>query len=166
MLSAAAGPLGRSYEAAWRILYIMRALQLQKTLRFVCFNTFKCQNVQYCSKKQEEEDMEIPTNLLKDIYSANDQTENGAIYDKKPFKFTCIGGKKYSWCLCGRSNTQPFCDGTHRSIHFKIKQRPIHFKVAETKSYWLCNCKQTLNRPFCDGSHLNIDTYTTIHKKK
>jgi hypothetical protein len=30
----------------------------------------------------------------------------GKIYDKKPFKFTCIAGKEYFWCACGQSHTQ------------------------------------------------------------
>ncbi|KZC05791.1 CDGSH iron-sulfur domain-containing protein 3, mitochondrial, partial [Dufourea novaeangliae] len=111
----------------------------------------------YCTKTKQEEDYEIPTNTLRKYFSANDQVENGVIYDGKPFKFRCEAGKKYSWCLCGKSNSQPFCDGTHRNIHLKIKQRPIFFSVEKTKDYWLCNCKQTSNRPFCDGTHKRED---------
>lgn len=107
----------------------------------------------YC--KKVEDDMEIPTNPLKEYYSANNQVTNGVVYDHKPFKYTCIAGKIYSWCLCGKSNRQPFCDGTHRNQFLQIKQKPIRFTVKETKDYWLCNCKQTSNRPFCDGTHLN-----------
>ncbi|XP_018364741.1 PREDICTED: CDGSH iron-sulfur domain-containing protein 3, mitochondrial isoform X2 [Trachymyrmex cornetzi] len=99
----------------------------------------------------------IPVNPLKDVYSANDQTGTGVIYDKKPFRILLKTGKNYSWCLCGRSKNQPFCDGTHRDIFLKIKLRPIRFTVTETKHYWLCNCKQTLNRPFCDGTHKRQD---------
>ncbi|XP_043260433.1 CDGSH iron-sulfur domain-containing protein 3, mitochondrial [Colletes gigas] len=131
---------------------------LNKIPRFVYFNIYRCQNVRYYSKKKEkEEDMEIPENQLKQYYSANDQVENGFIYDNKPFKFTCEAGKNYSWCLCGKSHKQPFCDGTHKNIHLKIKLKPIRFSVKETKSYWLCNCKQTSNRPFCDGTHNRED---------
>jgi len=25
----------------------------------------------------------------------------------------------YMWCSCGRSEKQPFCDGSHRGTHFK-----------------------------------------------
>lgn len=32
-------------------------------------------------------------------------------------------GKKYGWCLCGKSKTQPMCDGTHKNIFLKIKIR-------------------------------------------
>ncbi|XP_018351493.1 PREDICTED: CDGSH iron-sulfur domain-containing protein 3, mitochondrial isoform X1 [Trachymyrmex septentrionalis] len=104
----------------------------------------------------------IPVNPLKDIYSANDQTGTGAIYDKKPFRILLTAGKNYSWCLCGQSKNQPFCDGTHKDIFLKIKLRPIRFTVTETKNYWLCNCKQTSNRPFCDGTHKRQD----IQEKK
>ncbi|XP_076763569.1 uncharacterized protein LOC143430972 [Xylocopa sonorina] len=129
---------------------------LRKLPRFVRHNFSKYRNIN-TQKKTEEGDTEIPTNELKEYFSANDQKTNGVIYDNKPFKFTCVAGKKYSWCLCGKSNRQPFCDGTHRNQFLKIKERPIHFSVKETKDYWLCNCKQTSNRPFCDGTHLRED---------
>ncbi|CAH1103806.1 unnamed protein product [Psylliodes chrysocephalus] len=63
------------------------------------------------------------------------------------------GGKKYSWCLCGRSKKQPICDGTHKIAQLKITHKPVRFEVEESKEYWICNCKQTKNRPFCDGTH-------------
>ncbi|XP_017775478.1 PREDICTED: CDGSH iron-sulfur domain-containing protein 3, mitochondrial [Nicrophorus vespilloides] len=96
---------------------------------------------------------EIPKNILVDTISADKQTECGAVYDKKPFKMSLEAGKKYSWCSCGKSKTQPMCDGTHKINQLKIKLKPIRFAVAESKDYWLCNCKHTNNRPFCDGSH-------------
>ncbi|CAL7933271.1 unnamed protein product [Xylocopa violacea] len=136
-------------------------LALKKIQRFIHFDILKYRNIR-CYSKTAEADAEIPTNQLKEYYSANDQVTNGLVYDTKPFKYTCIAGKKYAWCLCGRSNTQPFCDGTHRNQFLKIKERPIHFSVKETKDYWLCNCKQTSNRPFCDGTHLRED----IQEKK
>ncbi|XP_031832647.1 uncharacterized protein LOC116426990 [Nomia melanderi] len=137
---------------------------LSRILRFSYFNSFKCQTMRY-SVKKEENNVEIPKNEIKEYYSANSQKQNGKIYDTKPFKFTCIAGKKYSWCLCGYSHTQPFCDGTHRNQFLKITQRPIRFVVKETKSYWLCNCKQTSNRPFCDGTHMNYETEFVSKKK-
>ena len=26
--------------------------------------------------------------------------------------------KKYAWCACGKSETQPFCDGSHKGTDF------------------------------------------------
>ncbi|XP_012139701.1 uncharacterized protein LOC100880714 [Megachile rotundata] len=132
------------------------AVKLNRISPFACCNILNYQNVRwYCTKK--ESDMQIPKNPLKKYFSASDQPTNGVIFDNKPFKYTCIAGKKYVWCLCGKSHSQPFCDGTHRNQALKIKLRPIVFTVEETKDYWLCNCKQTSNRPFCDGTHLRED---------
>ncbi|XP_072381022.1 uncharacterized protein [Diabrotica undecimpunctata] len=95
----------------------------------------------------------IPTNKVENVISAHRQDTNGVVYDKKPFKIPLEAGKRYSWCLCGRSKSQPLCDGTHKNIHMKITQKPVRFVVEETKEYWLCNCKHTNHRPFCDGTH-------------
>ncbi|KAK5638657.1 hypothetical protein RI129_012952, partial [Pyrocoelia pectoralis] len=95
----------------------------------------------------------IPKNVLEDKITAHQQKENGTVYDKKPFKITLEAGKKYFWCLCGKSKSQPFCDGTHNNVYLKIKLRPVKFQVQETKAYWLCQCKHTSLRPFCDGTH-------------
>jgi CDGSH iron-sulfur domain-containing protein 3 len=56
----------------------------------------------------------------------------------------------YFWCACGRSRTQPFCDGAHASGEF----RPVKFTVTATSGrLWLCGCKLTRTPPFCDGTH-------------
>lgn len=58
-------------------------------------------------------------------------------------------GKSYFWCACGRSQSQPFCDGSHKGTGFT----PIKY-VAEKKEWvWFCGCKQTDTAPLCDGSH-------------
>ncbi|XP_046741572.1 CDGSH iron-sulfur domain-containing protein 3, mitochondrial [Diprion similis] len=120
---------------------------------FRCNQYLQLQRVTFSSSAKEAEQPKIPRNTLKNLFSANEQQDNGKIYDKKPFKMRLEAGKHYHWCLCGKSKSQPLCDGTHRDVFVKVKQRPIRFMVDETKEYWLCNCKQTSNRPFCDGSH-------------
>jgi CDGSH-type Zn-finger protein len=35
---------------------------------------------------------------------------------KAPNKVTLEAGKDYWWCACGRSQKQPFCDGTHKTL--------------------------------------------------
>lgn len=55
----------------------------------------------------------------------------------------------FAWCSCGKSSTQPFCDGTHKGTRFI----PVLFKIAEKRDAWLCQCKQSKNAPFCDKTH-------------
>lgn len=58
----------------------------------------------------------------------------------------------FAWCACGKSSTQPFCDGTHTVTKFT----PVLFKVAEKREAWLCQCKHTKNPPYCDGTHKTL----------
>jgi CDGSH-type Zn-finger protein len=55
----------------------------------------------------------------------------------------------YSWCHCGRSANQPFCDGSHRGTEFA----PVTFELPEDKRVSLCLCKRTKTPGFCDGTH-------------
>lgn len=59
-------------------------------------------------------------------------------------------GKKYSWCACGHSENQPFCDGSHNEAKSISNMR---FEATDTKTAYLCTCKETKNAPYCDGSH-------------
>lgn len=72
-----------------------------------------------------------------------------AVPAKQPTEIVLEAGKKYWWCSCGRSATQPFCDGSHKSTGFE--PRPI--EPAETAKVWLCQCKASAKAPFCDGMH-------------
>jgi CDGSH-type Zn-finger protein len=58
----------------------------------------------------------------------------------------------YWWCACGRSQKQPFCDGSHKVTAFV----PVKFTVAEAEKKWLCGCKRTKNPPYCDGTHKTL----------
>ena len=55
----------------------------------------------------------------------------------------------YWWCACGRSKTQPFCDGSHQSTDIT----PVEFNIEEKKTVWLCGCRKSGNKPMCDGTH-------------
>lgn len=59
---------------------------------------------------------------------------------------------KYAWCACGRSNTQPYCDGSHVGTGCE----PVVVKIEEKKTVAWCGCKQSGNKPYCDGSHVKI----------
>jgi CDGSH-type Zn-finger protein len=71
------------------------------------------------------------------------------ISDNKPKKVSLNTDEKYFFCVCGRSENQPFCDGSHAGTSL----RPKAFTVAKDGDAWLCACKQTGNAPYCDGSH-------------
>jgi CDGSH-type Zn-finger protein len=53
------------------------------------------------------------------------------------------------WCACGRSTTQPFCDGSHKGTEFT----PVKAQIDAKKTVAWCGCKNSKNKPFCDGSH-------------
>ena len=65
------------------------------------------------------------------------------------------GGRRYSWCACGLSKTQPFCDNTHRG---STTMRSLKFTPLKDGEVHLCMCKRTKNPPFCDGSHAKGDS--------
>ncbi len=58
-------------------------------------------------------------------------------------------GETYSWCTCGKTAKEPFCDGSHVGSSFS----PLEFTVNEDKTAFLCSCKKTKKTPYCDGSH-------------
>ena len=61
-------------------------------------------------------------------------------------------GKSYWWCACGRSKTQPFCDGSHKVTSFT----PIEFKPEVSGNLAFCTCKRSGKKPLCDGSHKKL----------
>jgi len=59
----------------------------------------------------------------------------------------------YWWCSCGKSSTQPFCDGSHKGSSFT----PQKVVIEEAKKVAFCNCKHSNNGPFCDGAHASLN---------
>lgn len=74
------------------------------------------------------------------------------IAEKRPAKTELEAGKTYYWCRCGRSKTQPFCDGSHKGTGLE----PLAFTVQESRTGFLCRCKGTANAPYCDGTHARL----------
>nr|XP_030112259.3 CDGSH iron-sulfur domain-containing protein 3, mitochondrial [Taeniopygia guttata] len=69
----------------------------------------------------------------------------------EPFPVKLQEGKTYSWCACGHSKNQPFCDGSHRAAAPGLS--PLRFRPARAGPALLCGCKRTRSPPYCDGSH-------------
>lgn len=66
-----------------------------------------------------------------------------------PFAVEVEKGKTYSWCACGRSRTQPWCDGSHEDSDVVPRQ----FTAKYSEKVWLCGCRRSRHAPFCDGAH-------------
>ena len=72
------------------------------------------------------------------------------------YKVQMEQGKTYYYCTCGASQSQPWCDGSHKGTDFK----PYKFTWEEpNKRQSICGCK--LNRddrgPKCDRTHRLVD---------
>lgn len=86
------------------------------------------------------------TNPVDVVYGGDKKAPDdvGIVFDKKPFKVAVKKYHLYTWCGCGRSHSQPFCDGTHASMYLKriIKGGPVKYIAPEDRDIWFCMCKQ------------------------
>lgn len=71
---------------------------------------------------------------------------------KSPFGVEVVAGQSYAWCRCGRSSTQPLCDGSHKGTGLS----PLRYEASASGTLWFCGCKQTRSEPLCDGSHKRL----------
>lgn len=65
---------------------------------------------------------------------------------------------RYSWCSCGHSQNQPFCDSSHREPENNTNRKSVKFEITQGQTVALCRCKQTKTPPFCDGTHETLRT--------
>lgn len=78
--------------------------------------------------------------------------EEPIIAKKGPYAVDVEEGQTYYWCACGRTGSQPFCDGSHKGTSFA----PVAFTAEKTETVHFCGCRHTKNAPLCDGSHHNL----------
>lgn len=83
------------------------------------------------------------------VRSYNSDMTKPIISAIRPIKVELTKGQEYFFCTCGRSQNQPFCDGSHEGTGFE----PQSFVAEKDGDAYLCSCKHTENAPFCDGSH-------------
>ena len=76
----------------------------------------------------------------------------GHVAGSNPIPVEVEAGKSYFWCTCGKSDKQPFCDGSHKDSEFS----PMKWTAEEDGKKFFCACKQTDGSPFCDGSHSKL----------
>ncbi len=69
-----------------------------------------------------------------------------------PYEIEVTEGKTYFWCACGRSQNQPFCDGSHKVTALQ----PVKYTAEASRTLFFCGCKRTNRQPICDGSHTRL----------
>lgn len=83
----------------------------------------------------------------------SDDSAERKIAQDSPYVMEMEPGE-YWWCRCGRSDDQPFCDGSHEGTGISPKK----VEIDEKRTVAWCGCKHTDDEPFCDGTHSSLDT--------
>ena len=74
------------------------------------------------------------------------------IAQRGPYALAVEAGRDYWWCSCGRSASQPLCDGSHKGSPFT----PVLLHALRSETLFFCGCKHSATPPLCDGSHQQL----------
>lgn len=77
---------------------------------------------------------------------------HAVIAQPMPYPLPVNKGETRYWCSCGRSASQPFCDGSHKGTDMT----PLPYTAERDKIVFFCGCKQSSTGPLCDGSHAGL----------
>ena len=59
---------------------------------------------------------------------------------KEPAGILVEPGKVYSWCVCGLTLKEPFCDGSHKQIE-GMPFRSIKVQFEKAEEVWFCDAQ-------------------------
>ena len=72
---------------------------------------------------------------------------------KRPYPMQVEAGKEYHVCMCGKSQNQPLCDGSHAGSGLG----PRIFTATEDGFIAFCGCKHSKDETGkCDGTHSSL----------
>ncbi len=72
-------------------------------------------------------------------------------FQNSPYIVHETAGKRF-YCRCGKTNNQPFCDGSHKGTGIT----PMVVDIEKDRRVAYCGCRQSGELPFCDGTHSTL----------
>jgi len=73
-------------------------------------------------------------------------------WQNHPFEIIAKEGETIAFCMCGKSQNGPRCDGSHHGSGMG----PKRITYDKETTIHACGCQQSKNRPMCDGTHETI----------
>lgn len=98
----------------------------------------------------------IKNGPLKIVNQTEESLKNILFYDSKPLDLE----KTAFLCRCGRTNNQPYCDGTHIKYNFN-SQNDLEEEIIQV--YDSKNVTVTFNRSICAGSANCVKKFPEIY---
>ena len=103
-----------------------------------------------------------PRRLLPSLLSRSSSTASSApplfhdpvVRALAPLRVEVEEGRTYFWCACGRTKSEPWCDGSHKATTI----RPVKWVAPKSGIAGVCACRATRRpgRVLCDGAHAAV----------